>query len=90
MAEKGIDISEQRPKHVKEYLGKLSVRHLIIVCEGANESCPSIFPGMINRHLWPFDDPAKFQGSPEATKKKFHAVSDAIEARIKQWLKESP
>src|SRR5688572_24884621 len=60
MAEKGIDISALRPKHVREFLGKLPVRHLIIVCEGANESCPSVFPGMMNRHLWPFDDPATF------------------------------
>ena len=86
MAEKGIDISEQRPKHVREFLGKLPVRHLIIVCEGANESCPSIFPGMMNRHLWPFDDPATFKGTPEATKEKFRAVRDEIETKIKEWV----
>jgi arsenate reductase len=90
MAEKGIDISEHRPKHVKEFLGKLAVRHLVIVCEGANESCPSIFPGMMNRHLWPFDDPAMFKGSPEATKEKFRAVRDEIESRIRLWLKGNP
>jgi arsenate reductase len=90
MAEKGIDISEHRPKHVREFLGKLSVRHLIIVCEGANESCPTIFPGMMNRHLWPFDDPATFKGSPEATREKFRTVRDQIESRIKLWLKENP
>jgi arsenate reductase (thioredoxin) len=86
MAEKGIDIGEQRPKSVGEFLGKLPVRHLIIVCEGANESCPRIFPGMIHRHLWPFDDPATFKGTPEATKEKFRAVRDEIEAKIKDWV----
>ena len=62
MAEKGIDISNQEPKNVGQYLGRLAVRHLIIVCSGANEKCPRIFPGMMNRHFWPFDDPAAFVG----------------------------
>ena len=86
MREKGIDITDQRPKNVSEFLGRLPVRHLIIVCEGANESCPRIFPGMMNRHLWPFDDPATFQGTPEATKEKFRTVRDEIETKIKEWV----
>jgi arsenate reductase len=88
MEEKGIDISKQHPKSVAHFLGRLPVRHLVIVCEGANESCPRIFPGMMNRHFWPFDDPAAFIGSPEATKEKFRAVRDQIENQIKEWLKQ--
>jgi arsenate reductase len=90
MEEKDIDIGKSKPKNVSEYLGRLPVRHLILVCDGANEKCPRIFPGMMNRMFWPFDDPAAFQGSPEATLEKFRAVRDEIEARIKQWLKETP
>ncbi|MDZ4657053.1 MAG: arsenate reductase ArsC [Bythopirellula sp.] len=86
MHEKGIDISAQHPKGVAEYLGRLPVRHLIIVCEGANESCPRIFPGIMDRHFWPFDDPATFVGSTEATKQKFRTVRDSIEMQIKDWL----
>jgi arsenate reductase len=86
MAEHGVDIAEQRPKSVKEFLGRLPVHHLVIVCEGANESCPSVFPGMLNRHLWPFDDPATFEGTPEATKEKFRKVRDQIETKIKEWV----
>jgi arsenate reductase len=89
MAEKGIDISKQKPKNVSQYLGRLPVRHLVIVCDGANEKCPRIFPGMMNRHFWPFDDPATFKGSPTATVEKFRTVRDEIEARIKGWLEES-
>lgn len=89
MAEKGIDISQQDPKNVAQYLGRLAVRHLIIVCAGANEKCPRIFPGMMNRMFWPFDDPAAFEGSPAANLEKFRTVRDQIEARIKQWLKET-
>src|ERR1044072_8234035 len=58
MGEKGIDISEQRPKNVDDYLGRLPVSYLVIVCDGANGKCPRVFPGMMNRMFWPFDDPA--------------------------------
>src|SRR3972149_4888088 len=43
MAEKGIDISDKEPTDVGEGLGRLAVRYLIIVCQGANEKCPRIF-----------------------------------------------
>ena len=88
MAEKGIDISDQVPIEVGAYLGRLAVRHLIIVCDAANEKCPRIFPGMLNRMFWPFDDPALFVGSHAATLEKFRTVRDEIETRIKQWLEE--
>jgi arsenate reductase (thioredoxin) len=89
MAERGIDISQQRPTNVGDYLGRLAVRHLIIVCAGANERCPRIFPGILNRMFWPFDDPAAFVGSPTATLEKFRDVRDEIEACIKRWLSET-
>ena len=90
MSEKGIDISGQEPKDVGRFLGRMAVRHLVIVCSGANEKCPRIFPGMMNRMFWPFEDPAAFEGSATATMEKFRAVRDEIETRIKQWLKETP
>jgi arsenate reductase len=89
MAEKGIDISHQKPKNVSQYLGRLPVRHLIIVCDGADEKCPRVFPGMMNRLFWPFDDPAAFEGTPAATLAKFRNVRDEIEERINDWLEES-
>ncbi len=90
MDEKGIDIRDQTPKNVSEYLGRIAVRHLVIVCDGANEKCPRIFPGMMNRMFWPFDDPAAFLGSEAATLEKFRTVRDQIDSRILQWLKETP
>ena len=90
MSEKGIDIRDGKPKNVGQCLGRLPVRHLVIVCDGANEKCPRIFPGMMNRMFWPFDDPAAFVGSEAATLEKFRTVRDQIESRIRQWLKETP
>lgn len=89
MEEKGIDISHKRPTNVGEYLGRLPVRHLVVVCDGANEKCPRIFPGMMNRTFMPFDDPAKFVGSPAETLNEFRRVRDQIESRLIDWLKEN-
>jgi arsenate reductase (thioredoxin) len=88
MAEKGIDIKYQEPKDVRTYLGQLPVKYLIIVCDGANEKCPRIFPGMMNRLFWPFEDPAAFVGSPAAKLEKFRTIRDQIETKIKNWLEE--
>jgi arsenate reductase len=87
MEEMGIDISGHRPKGLKEFLGRLPVRYLIIVCSGADRSCPRIFPGLSERLYWPFDDPAQFDGSPEETIAEFRRVRDEIRDRIVEWLK---
>lgn len=86
MSELGIDISSQRPKGVKEYLGKFPIRYLIIVCGGADEACPRIFPGVLHRVFWPFDDPAKLQGSEEVVLAGFRRVRDEIESKLRDWL----
>jgi arsenate reductase len=86
MAEDGIDISSGKPKHVKEFLGRMAVRYLIIVCGGANESCPRIFPGMSQKLYWPFDDPAAFHGSEQETLEEFRRVRDEIKNQIVPWL----
>ncbi len=86
MAEEGIDISQEKPKHLKEFLGKLAIRYLIIVCDGANESCPRIFPGMSEKLFWPFDDPAHFQGDKQETLVEFRRVRDQIKSQILTWL----
>ena len=88
MNEIGVDIRGQYSKDVGVYLGRMTVHHLIIVCDQVEKNCPKLFPGALRRHFWPFDDPASFVGSPAATLEKFRAVRDQIEARIKKWLEE--
>jgi arsenate reductase len=86
MAEDGLDISQQFPKHLKTYLGQIPVRYLAIVCGGANENCPRIWPGMHQRLYWPFNDPAAFQGPPLETLGEFRRVRDEIKQHILIWL----
>ncbi len=88
MREIGIDISGQRSKSVKEYLGRLTAHYLIVVCENAERDCPKIFPGPGERLYWPFDDPAAVEGTAEKQLEAFRRVRDAIAARLRAWLRE--
>ena len=85
MAEVGIDLSGQRPKNLGEYLGRAPVRHLLIVCDKANGTCPRIWPGAYTRAYMPFDDPAAFVGDDEAKLAEFRRVRDQIGEAMRTW-----
>jgi arsenate reductase len=89
MNEVGIDIGEQHPKPLDKFLGHLPVRHLIIVCDKAQGSCPRIWPGVYSRTFLPFDDPAEFDGPPEEILDVFRRVRDEIGAAMKEWEPET-
>lgn len=88
MAEAGVDISAQRPKALEGYLGHKPVRHLLIVCDKAGESCPRVWPGAYTRSYMPFDDPDKLTGSDEVKRDGFRRVRDEIETSMKSWQPE--
>ena len=76
MAEIGIDISGHRSKHMDEFLSQ-SVHTVITVCGNADQACP-VFPGQVNRHHWPFTDPAHATGNEEEQMQVFRRVRDEI------------
>ena len=76
MAEIGIDISAHRSKHLKEFLDQ-RVDTVITVCGNADQACP-VFPGQMNRHHWPFFDPAKAASSDEEVLQCFRTVRDEM------------
>jgi len=76
MAEIGIDISRHRSKHLNEFLNQ-PVHTVITVCGKADQACP-VFPGQVNRHHWPFDDPAHATGSEAEQMEVFRRVRDEI------------
>jgi arsenate reductase len=76
MAEVGIDISGHRSKHLKEFLVQ-PIHTVITVCGNVDQACP-IFPGQVNRHHWPFSDPAKVSGSEEDILNCFRRVRDEM------------
>lgn len=63
MKEIGIDISGHRSKPMSEFL-QTPVETVITVCGNADQACP-VFPGQVNRHHWPFEDPAHATGTEE-------------------------
>jgi len=85
MAEAGYDLSAQRPKHLREYLGIAPVHTVIIVCDGAAKSCPAVWPGAHQRLLWPFPDPAAVEGDEAKRRQAFRQVRYAIVARVQEW-----
>lgn len=86
LQEKGLDTSPLRSKNINELVGAMPIHHLIVVCGNAEASCPSSFPGMLDRQFWPFDDPPAFQGTDEQRLAKFREVRDQIDGRIQKWL----
>ena len=88
MQESGIDISGQRSKSVKEYLGKMSFGHVIAVCKKAEEQCPVIFPSALKILSWPFDDPSAFVGTEEEKLQEFRRIRDEIDKIAQKWIAE--
>ena len=88
MQEIGIDISDQQPKNVEKWLGRVRVHYLIIVCDKANATCPRVWPGVDERKrlYWPFIDPALTEGSEEEQLAVFREVRDAMQGKISAWL----
>jgi arsenate reductase len=76
MQEIGIDISAHTSKHMNEFLAA-KVETVITVCGNADQACP-LFPGQVNRHHWPFDDPAHATGTEEEQITVFRRVRDEI------------
>src|SRR3954454_11667678 len=76
MAEIGIDVSGHRSKSWNEFMSA-PVETVITVCGNADKACP-IFPGQVNRHHWPFDDPAHATGTEEEQFAVFRGVRDEI------------
>lgn len=76
LGEIGIDLSGHTSKHMNDFLDR-EVETVITVCGNADQACP-VFPGQVNRHHWPFNDPAKATGTAEEITAEFRQVRDEI------------
>ncbi|MFM1748946.1 MAG: hypothetical protein RLZZ188_2612 [Verrucomicrobiota bacterium] len=72
----GIDISAHTSKYLNEFTAR-PVETVITVCGNADQVCP-VFPGQLNRHHWPFDDPAHAAGTDDEKFAVFRRVRDEI------------
>jgi len=87
MEEIGYDLSDHYSKDVGQFLFRQHFGYVITVCARAEASCP-IFPGVVTRLSWPFEDPAAYQGSETEQLAKFREIRDQIDARIRAWLRD--
>ena len=82
MREIGIDLSQNYPKHVDQFLGK-AFNYVITVCDHAKETCP-VFMGDVDQQLHiGFDDPAEAIGTEEEILDVFRRVRDEIQNDFK-------
>ena len=86
MEEVGIDMKDQYPKGMREYMGKMHFGYLITVCARAERECPTVFPGVGLKLTWLFDDPRGEDVPEEGRLEKFREVRNQIEAKILSWL----
>lgn len=89
MQEIGIDISGNKTQGVFDLFkqGK-KFNYVITVCdETQSEKCP-VFPAVIEKIHWGFDDPSRLQGTDEQKLQKTREIRDQIYEKIKQWVKQ--
>jgi len=84
MEQIGIDISQQRSKHLDEYIGH-TFEYIITVCERAKDSCPT-FPDDAECIHWNFPDPVNIVGTPEVMEQAFRRVRSDLSERIRLWV----
>ncbi len=86
MAEKGIDISAYKSKHIDLFIGKI-FDYVITVCDNARESCP-VFPGKTEYIHWSLEDPAAVPGLKDEKLKAFRNIRDQIQVKILAFIEQ--
>lgn len=84
MREVGIDISQQRSKHLSEFQEQ-TFDFIITVCDRARDNCP-VFPGDNIRIHWSFPDPAAVEGTEAQKLEAFRRVQKEIADRIHLFI----
>jgi arsenate reductase len=81
MQEIGIDISQNKPKNVNQYLVE-SWDYVITLCDHAREICP-VFSGKVKHRLHiGFDDPYLARGTEEFILSEYRRVRDEIREKV--------
>jgi len=77
MNEVGIDLSNNSPKSVNQFLND-SFDYVITVCGGAKETCPAFLGNVKNRLHIGFEDPAEAQGNPKEILNVYRRIRNEI------------
>lgn len=87
MQEDGIDIANNSPKTIDEFLlSKPRIDVVITVCDEASaERCPYI-PGIYERRHWSFPDPSEIEGTEEFKLEQTRNIRDLIRQKVRLEL----
>jgi Protein-tyrosine-phosphatase len=88
MKEVGIDISQEYPKSVDQFLND-SFDYVITVCDYAKETCPAFSGKVAHRLHIGFDDPAEATGTEEEVIAIFRRVRDEIKKQFYEFCQTS-
>lgn len=87
MNELGIDISDQLPNNVNEYIPD-SFDYVVTVCDNAKESCP-VFTGDVKHRLHiGFEDPYEARGSDEEVLNTYRRIRDEIQRDFRKFYED--
>jgi arsenate reductase len=88
MAEKGIDLSKAATTSAFDLFrqGRL-FEYVITVCDDSSEKQCPVFPGLVHREHWPFDDPAALTGSGEERLAGVRRIRDRIEEAVAAFVR---
>ena len=87
LKEIGIDISGNQTKSAFDLFKQGKLYHYVVtVCdESSAEKCP-IFPGVVKRLHWSFEDPSSFEGTWDEKLVKTRRVRSEIQRKIEAWI----
>lgn len=89
MKEEGIDISKNETNDVFDFFKEGRIYHFVItVCdEKAAERCP-VFPGLVEKLHWGFEDPSQFTGTHEEKLNKTRDIREKIKEAVLKFIAE--
>lgn len=87
MEEEGFDLSKKETQSVFDlYKAGKTYKYIITVCDrSVEDQCP-VFPGIAERHNWPFPDPAAVEGSEEKKLEQVRYIRDMIKVKVMEFL----
>lgn len=86
MAELGIDLSRQTSDSVFSFFRNGRLYDVVItVCDDTTEAKCPIFPGITQRHHWPFPDPEALSGPRDARLDALRKIRDDIRTKVIEW-----
>ncbi|HDP76019.1 MAG TPA: arsenate reductase ArsC [Bacteroidales bacterium] len=86
MAGLGIDISQNKPKLVDQFINQ-EWDYVITVCDNAKETCPAFLGKVKHRLHIGFEDPAEATGTPDEVIAVFRKVRDEIKEKFSEFIK---